>query len=391
MSDATYYPHPARALALWSLVLVLGMVLAGCGEPDAPEATEPRACTDEVFPAVEIEVVDVDGEPLIGAGMRYRVDEGEWQDWPENLGRSTVIRGGPGRYELEVGKQGYEGQATTLDVAAEAEDGCRPVVQRARLQLAQTPCPEAPAALSLTIDPPQSGLEASARIPGAGRQQLACREPAGEACGAFAFDVLEPGDYGLTLKGLPGLGAMKVVSDVISYESIPVDLRLEHRGATDMTGAGGSEMVEYRFQVALDEANCPLADFRTMETTYSDGGPANEAGDPDRRPPLAVRYLGGLTMTDLGAEACRAEPVLTALPFGVDLPAGTNPAEVEMFYDYGEGWLAAECELREGEFICLALTPNPLVNRPFVAQVTAEGESATGFSVPFGGLCLIFE
>jgi hypothetical protein len=150
-------------------------------------------------------------------------------------------------------------------------------------------------------------------------------------------------------------------------------------------------VVEFTFPVRRDEANCPLADFRTVETTYRDSGQAIEPGDLDQRPPVGLRYMGSLTMTDLGAEACQVEPVLAALPFGVDLPNGTELSTVQVQVDYGQGWQTAECQMNQGQYLCWAQVPNPLIDRPLVATVQAMGETTVGFSLPFGGLCLIFD
>ena len=375
---------PRHAALPMLAILALLLALAACDAPD------PAACQDDEYPAVRLEVVDGSDEPLTGASLRYRVGEGDWQSWAESLGRETTIRGRPGWYQLEVAKQGYGSQTLTLQVPADGADACRPIAQPVTLQLARTPCPEPPAALTLTVDPPQRGLEATVRLPGSGRQQLACQDAAGDACGAFSFDLTEPGQHQLTLEGLPGLGQMRVVSDVVVYEAPPVDLRLQHRGAEDITSSGGAEMIAYSFPVRWDEANCLLADFRDMETTYADSGPPFEPGDSERRPPLTLRYMGSLTITDLGAAECQAEPVLTALPFGVDLPAGANPSAVQVQVNYGEGWQKAECDIEDGRFVCWAQVPNPLIDRPLVASAQAKGETTTGLSLPFDGLCLLF-
>jgi len=365
--------------------LVAGLFLllagAGCG------SAEPAACPDETYPAVALEVVDASGEPLIGASLRYRVDEGEWQEWPENLGRKTVIRGQPGLYQLEVSKQGFEGVATTLEVPAAGKDACYPLPQAVRQQLARTPCPGPLSALTLTVDPPVDELQANVILPESGRQQLACQAAEGDFCREFSFEVAELGTYEISLVDLPGLGAMQVVSGVVAYDAPPVTLRLEHRGLTGTAEVSGVEAAELSFPVRRDEANCPLADFQALETTYPQGELAGETGG---RPAPALHYQGGLLMTDLGAAACRAEPALTALPFSAELPAGTRLADVQVQVDYGEGWRTAECEFGDGRYLCWVEVPNPLLNRPFVARVLAGDEEAIGLSLPFSGMCLVF-
>ncbi len=96
-------------------------------------------------------------------------------------------------------------------------------------------------------------------------------------------------------------------------------------------------------------------------------------------------------MTDLGNEACQVEPALTALPFSADLPTGTNLAAVEVQVDYGDGWQTAECELGDGRYLCQALVPNPLLNQRFVARVLTADDEAVGLSLPFSGMCLVFQ
>jgi hypothetical protein len=376
--------RPSRPPGAGLLVVLLALMLAGasCSSPGPP------ACPDESHPALQLEVVDEAGEPLIGAALRYRVDQGQWQEWPEHTGLNTVIRGGPGEYQVEVSLQGFEGATTTLDVPAGAEDACRAISQTARLELVRTLCPEPPAVLTLTVDPPVDELQASVTLPDSGRQRLACQEASGDFCREFSFEVTEPGMYALTLQDLPGLGAMLVVSNVVAYDQAPVALRLEHRGRSGTAEVSGVEAAELRFPVRRDEANCPLADLSALETVY----PQDEVGaDPGGRPPLALHYQGGLLMTDLGADACQAKPVLTALPFSADLPAGTNLAGVEVQVDYGEGWQTAQCQFSDGRYLCQVPVPNPLLNRPFVARVLANDEEAIGLSLPFGGLCLVFQ
>jgi hypothetical protein len=59
--------------------------------------------------------------------------------------------------------------------------------------------------------------------------------------------------------------------------------------------------------------------------------------------------------------------------------------------EYGQGWRTADCELRDGRYLCQVAVPNPLLDRPFVARVTAGDEEAIGLSLPFRGMCLVFQ
>lgn len=372
------------------LVSLAGLVLLPLFTACGGAAAIATPCPDENYPALELAVVGEADEPLMGVSMRYRLDDGPWQEWPENLGRNTVIRGRPGLYEVEIAREGYGSAATTVAVAGDGEASCQPLLETVELQLARTPCPEPPAELMLGVEPPLSGLEARLTLPETGQQQLACADMAGDDCRAFSFTAAELGDYFIEVTGLPGLGPMQVVSDVVVYDPQPVRLGLEHRGLAATAEASGAEVVTLRFPVERDEANCPLADLRAVETTLKDdrtGAIDEQAG----RPPLALRYLGSLTMTDLGADPCQAEPSLTPLPFGVELPAGTDVNSVQVQVEYGEGWRTAACALEDGRYVCRVQVPNPLLDRPFVARVQAGQEAATGLSLPFSGMCLIFE
>ncbi len=342
-------------------------------------------CPDETFPAVELVLVDEAEEPVVGATLRYRVDGSEWQAWPENTGRRTVIRGRPGLYEIEVARQGFGSVSETLNVPALPEERCKPVPQAVVLQMARIPCPVEPEALRLVVAPPLTGLAVRADLPGSGIETLTCSETPGESCLGYSLLIDYLGPYQVRLDGLPGLGPMQVVSNVVAYDPPPVEITLEHRGQKEMVEVGGAEKATLTFEVRRDESNCALADLRALEVKLepdpSDGG----------QPPLAVSYHGSLTMTDLGAAACRTEPVLTPLPFAVDLPAGTDLADVELIVDYGEGWVRGVCEFEEGPAICQVLVPNPLLDRPFAVRVKAAGEEATGMQLPFSGMCLIFD
>ncbi len=362
----------------------LALILAGaaCGQEGTPPAT---SCPDDNYPAVELELVDEAGEGLLGARLRYRVDEGPWQAWPENAGQRTVIRGRPGLYRLEVSKQGHETVATTLDVPASAGEACRPATETVRLQLARVPCPGPPEDLFLTVNPPLDGLEVEARLPDSGRQTLICLDTERGSCLRYSLPAGELGPYRLTLKGLPGLGPMQVVNNVVVYDPPMVELSLEHRGQRRNVDATGGEAATLAFPVGRDEANCALADFRALETTLE----PDPAAEP--QPPLAVSYQGSLTITDVGASACRGEPVQTPLSFAVDLPAGTDLADVQVLVEYGEGWRPATCGFGAGHYSCQALVPNPLLDRPFAVRVLASGEEAAGMQLPFSGMCLIFE
>jgi hypothetical protein len=376
--------RPAAALLV---VLALLLASTGCGSP----AAAPVECPDEAYPAVELAVADEAGEPLYGVGLRYRVDGGEWLEWPENLGLATIIRGGPGRYQLELSRQGFATLQQTLEVPAEGEGACRPSAQTVSLQMIRTSCPEAPAGLTLTIDPPLAGLEATVRLPESGRQELLCQETAGAGCRQFSVTAAELGTYEIELDNLPGMGPMQVISDVVAYQTEAVALHLEHRGAQGTADVSGAETAKVSFSVIADEANCALADFRQMETALDQVWPGEDSVPPEKRPPLALSYAGSLTMTDLGVEACQAEPLLTALPFRAELPAGTDLAGVLVEVEYGEGWRTAACELRDDQYLCQVDVPNPLLDRPFAARIQAGGEEAYAMSLPFGGLCLIFQ
>ena len=81
-----------RRPSMWLLVAARALVLAGAAcdrsEPEPP----PPPCPEGDYPAVALEVLDEAGEPVTGVAMRYRLDEGPWVEWPENLGRTTTIR-----------------------------------------------------------------------------------------------------------------------------------------------------------------------------------------------------------------------------------------------------------------------------------------------------------
>lgn len=383
-TSRSHPPAPLRrTVATLLSCLVLVLTGAACHEETA---TTVPACPESDEPAVVLSLEDEANQALNGALLRYRVDGGPWQPWPERTGEQTVIRGGPGTYELELDRTGHESVSATVVVAEEAADACRASTQTITLQMARIPCPEAPAPLLIAVSAPGAAREATVTLPQTGRQTLRCDADEGGGCRQYALPVEELGAYELILDELPGLGPMQVVDGVATYDSPPLEVRLDHRGRQETFDLSGAESATLTFPVRLDEANCALADLRTAEAVVEPDLASEESW-----PPLAVYYEGDLMMTDLGAAACQSEPTPTLLPFGVDLPAGTRLEDVQVLVEFGAGWQMADCAFTAGSYQCQALVPNPLIDRPFAVRVRAGGEEATGMQLPFSGLCLIFD
>jgi hypothetical protein len=363
-------------------VLILSLAAAACHEESSGQVA---ACPEIRDPAVVLMLMDETGAAVSGASLRYQWGPLPWQEWPERTAERTVIRGGPGPYRLEVSAPGFEVAEALVSVASDPSDGCRPLAQTVTLQLSLPPCPQAPEPLLLALEPSLPGVALNATLPDSGGQSLTCLAGEGETCRQYELPTEQRGQYRLNLSGLPGLGAMDVVDGVVVYRPAPATLLLDHRGRQERVELTGADSAEVTFQVRGDEANCSLADFRELELSLR---PDPRSTEP--RPSLSVSYLGSLTMTDLGAEACRAAPVMTSLPFGLVLPDGTNLAEARVQVHYGEDWQGATCEFTEGAIVCRALVPNPLLGRPFALRALLGEQEATGMQLPFTSMCLIF-
>lgn len=379
---------PARmTVRLPRTVLLAYLLLAGALAACRQEASVTfPACPESDAPAIILTLEDEANQALTGATLTYRADDQPWQEWPERTGAETVIRGGPGAYELALTKPGHESVNATLVVAETAGDACRADTTQLTLEMARISCPEAPAPLLVTLENAVAELDAFVVLPEAERQALPCVTEGPGACRQFATPLKAAGSVELSLEGLPGLGQMQVIDERATYDPSSLALQLDHRGRQETVTLTGADAATLTFPVRLDEANCLLADFRDLTLTLE---PDPAATEP--RPPLAVSYLGNLTMTNLGADACQTEPILKPLRFGVDLPAGTPLADVQVLIHFGDGWQRATCAADNGAFTCRASVPNPLRDRPFAVRAVAGELETIGMQIPFSGLCLLFD
>jgi len=365
----------------WLIIgLLLAWLLAACQGESPVEAN----CDGSGETAVSLTLFDEDDQPMQRVTVRYRVDGGAWQDLPERVNEETLIPGtaGAGTYEIMAQKQGYETVETAVTVPA--AENCGVVPQPLTLTFTRKACPITPRPLALHLDTPTDllDLQVWGKTPTDGRQALTCTANDTGSC-AYLLSLSEVGEYELVVEGLPGNGRMSVNNDVVAYTYIPFDLRLTQGMREQHITGEGADQVAISVPVRPDEINCPLAALDDLTSTLT----------PDRREDgesVWVNLVGGLTITDLSADDCQAQPQIMPIPYNVTVPAGTHLADVSVLYWLKGKWETAVCQFQESQFTCTAMLPNPLIGQSYAVKAVVNGEEFVSMQMPFDNLCYLF-
>ncbi|MCB8965421.1 MAG: hypothetical protein H6660_00860 [Ardenticatenaceae bacterium] len=367
------------AMRNWVVIgCLLVLLLAACQGESVDEVGE--TCNEGVETAVSLTLRDENDSPMQHVNVRYRVAGGAWQDLPERVNGAAVISGTAGEYEIVAQKQGYQTVETAVSVPA-APDGCGLTPQQLTLDFTRTACAVTPQPLALSLAAPAdlTDLQVWSYSPTQGRQSLTCTNDANGRC-AYLLPLTESGTYELTVEGLPGNGRMSLDDDIITVTYTPFDLLLTQGMREQHVNGEGVDNVTISVPVRPDEINCPLAALNELTVT------ANERyGDG-----ITVGLLGGLTATDLGAAECQVESQLMPVHYNVTVPTGTRLTDIAVLYWLGEEWQTADCQFTDGQILCTAMLPNPLLKHPYAVKAVVNGVEHIGTQVPFDNMCFLF-
>ncbi|MCB8985406.1 MAG: hypothetical protein H6659_16365 [Ardenticatenaceae bacterium] len=364
------------------LVLLLAGWLAACAAAPAPT---PVPCDDAGQTAVALTLLDENETAVDRVQVSYRVNGGVWQDLPERVNGRARIPGGGGGYEIRAQKPGYQTGETAVIVPAAIPPTCAVTTQSITLQMALAVCPTNPQPLTIQVKPAVGveGVGVTAVTPN-GRDTLAC-ETDENGCQTFRLSLNKPGSYQLALEGLLSYGAPSVNQGVISYDLLPYEVDLRYGAQTRTLSGTGASRLDLDFAVAPDEVGCPLPDLRGL-TAVAD--PDLSTGGP--YPPVTIDQQGPLIMTDLAADECQGQPVVTPVDFALTVPTGTRLADVALLYWLDGDWQAGECAVRDGRLLCTAALPNPLLAQPYAVKAVVNGEEYINTQLPFDTLCILF-
>lgn len=361
-----------RRVAL--VVLLVLLVMTAC---QRQEAAPPTATACRTNTAVTLTVLDENNTRLERVQVSYRVNDGDWMVYPERVNGRVTLDGGPGSYQIQAQKPGYQTGETTIPITAFT---CGEEAVLTTLVLPYAVCPTDPHPLLIQL-PPGHTPQLRARDGNGRERTLACQEQNNDGCLVYAWP-LQQGDVGafsLEIKGLPGVGAMQVVDGVVAYESTPFDLTLRQGNRQQTFDLATSAAGTFSLPVDRDEVGCPLVDLTAVTLTTTAAYP-----EP------TVHLAGNLLMTDLGAAVCQQRPVLSDITYIMELPPGTHLEETQMIYWRDEAWVTGECRLENGHYLCTAQLPNPLINQFYSVRAVVNGQEYIGTQLPFSNMCMVF-
>jgi hypothetical protein len=326
--------------------------------------------------AVLVTLLDETNIRLDGVQVSYRVNGGEWQAYPERVNGRITFRDVPGIYEIRAQKPGYQTATAVVPLAAFSCNG-EPAQTTPILPYAQCPADPHPLLIQLPDDSPQlSATDANGR-----ERTPICQSQGQTACQNYALPLLpgDGGNFSLTLADLPGIGDMTIVDDVIAYEADPFVVTLAQGNRQQAFNLAAAASATLALSVARDEAGCPWVDFTAVTTPTTTAYP--EPG---------IYLAGNLLIPNLSAESCQQTPILTDITYYADLPPDTNLNNVQMIYWRDEEWVTADCRLENGQYLCTAQLPNPLINQTYSVRLVINGEQHIGTHLPFTNMCMIF-
>ncbi len=351
----------------------MGLVVVACQTTETPPAATPCG----VDTAVTVTILDETNIRLEGVQVSYRVNGGQWVEYPERVNGRVTISDVSGTYEIRAQKPGYQTTTTIVPLAAFSCDG-EPAQTTLLLPYAQ--CPTDPYPLLIQL-PAAGSAQLSATDANGRERNPACQEQNSDGCQSYTLP-LEPGDAGnfsLVVGALPEVSEMNVVDGVVVYTTPPYELSLSQGNRQQTFDLAAAAAALLTLPVERDEVGCPLVDLTAVNLNTESAYP--EPG---------VYLAGGLLMTDLGAESCQQTPVLTDITYYANLPPGTNLDDVQVIYWRDEEWQTAVCRLEDGQYLCTAQLPNPLINQTYSVRLIINGEEYIGTQLPLGNLCMVF-
>lgn len=355
------------------MILFIGWVAAACQTVETPPPATP--CTTNT--AVAVTLLDENNRRLEGLQVSYRVNGGEWLTYPERVNGRVTLDDIAGTYQIRAQKPGYQTTETIVPLAAFTCEG-EPVQTTLILPTAQ--CPVEPHPLFIHL-PATGSPEISAKNANGRDLTLVCQEQSGSGCQQYALPLKQgdPGDFSLEIKGLPGIGDMEVVDGVVSYAAAPYGVTLSQGNRQRAYDLAAATSGAFSLPVERDEVGCPLVDFTavTLNTTSA-------------YPEPSVHLVGNLLMTDLSADVCQQTPILSNITYIMELPPGTHLRDTQMIYWRDGEWVTGDCRLEDGQYLCTAQLPNPLINQSYSVRAVVNGVEYAGTQLPFSNLCIVF-
>jgi hypothetical protein len=375
----------AQKLFLWLLGLLAGGLLVGCAGASSPAASAVCEVVEEQT-AVSLTLRDANDAPLERVQVRYRLNDGPWTALPEAVNGRALIPGGGGAYQIRAEKAAYVAGETAVIVPAPLQPDCRVPTQAVTLRLAAAVCPTEPEPLVIQLLAPEEreDVRVTAVLPNRRTITLNC-QPGADGCQAYQLPFTEAGQHQIVINDLPTTSSIFLKDGVLDYNWIAYEVNLTHGGQSRRLTGDRASRLTLDFAVAPDEEGCAQPDLRALSVTRS---PEPDSDAPF--PAITVHQLGGLTMTDLSAEACQQPPVWTTVAFEVMVPAGTPLAEVALLYGLDGRWQRGECGVENGRLLCRAQFPNPFINQPYAVKAVVAGQERIATQLPFSNLCILF-
>jgi hypothetical protein len=370
---------------IWLLVLlILGAVGAACGVRGDVVA---MPCDFAGQTAVSLNILNENNQPQRLVNVRYRLDDGPWQTFPESVNERALFQEGPGTYQIRLEKPGYLPAETAVVVPEPGEGSCQLAEQTVALPMALAVCPpDQLTSLTVEIVSDSSEVGVTAVSQPGGAQAVSCTQADAANCHHYELPLNQIGSYTLDVTGLAGLGPMFVENGVVTYTLRPSQITLRQNSLEHSLSLTGANSVSASFSVGRDETGCAQVDFRTLTAVAR---PDVASSEPF--PKLGVNQLSRLLMTDLGAAACAGAPQPYPVQYEAIVPAGVPLADVAMLTYLDGAWQAASCGVEDGRLLCTAVYPNPLIRQPYAYKIVAAGQEYVGTSLPFDNLCLIFD
>ncbi|MCL4265064.1 MAG: hypothetical protein KJ069_17740 [Anaerolineae bacterium] len=369
-----------KSIALIVVILWVVLVMAACQTTETPPAATPcgvDTAQSGFGAAVALTLLDEANTRLEGVQVSYRVNGGEWQEYPERVNGRATLTGITGTYQIRAQKPGYQTTETIVPLAAFS---CAGEPAQTTMILPAAQCPVTPHPLLIQL-PPAGSPQLHATDANGRERALTCQEQDDHGCQQYALPLQQGdvGNFSLEIEGLPDIGDMEVVDGVVSYATAPYDVTLNQGNRQQSFALAAAESATLTLPVERDEVGCPLVDLTAVTLTTTPAYP--EPG---------VYLAGNLLMTDLSAAVCQQTPTLSDITYIMKLPPGTRLEEAQMIYWRDEAWVTGECRLEDGQYLCIAQLPNPLINQTYSVRAVVNGEEYIGTQLPLTNLCMVF-
>jgi hypothetical protein len=334
--------------------------------------------------AVSISVVDdANNMTINGAEIRYRVNDGDWKTIEEADTNPTPISGPPGKYDLEVRKEGYTFQTAVVFVPQ--DESCSIMQQDVKISLRQpTICPQPPQVIILDVVKPTilDGLSINVHIPPGMPTSRNCEQG---KC-TVNLQTGNIGDYEVEFVGFPDQREMLLENDIVHYSYMDVEIHMIVDDRIHQIVTEGVDNIGLIIPFNYGDSGC-------LEVIFDRVDANREHFHTSASNMVETRERRSLQITNISSEICRKETVDTVVEYDVKLPAGTALSDVRVDYWLDNSWTAASCNFRplEKKYICAALYQNPLFGDSYNIRTTIKEKEFLGSYISLENKCIIFE